>query len=195
LITTHKNVYNCTSHDLNNYHGKKRSKEIEANHFAAELLMPRKYFASEILNKDPSYLLVQLLTSKFESSLTSTLIRYKDLTTESVAIVLSENSIIKWALRSNGFKYYIESNVQLSPESFAIEFFNGNELPLEFEVVDKNTWFNSSNIKHRIDVMELSIPLPYYNQVISVVWIIEDEDEIEAGEDEFDGYLKLKEKL
>jgi Zn-dependent peptidase ImmA (M78 family) len=195
LIPSHKNAYSCSSYDLNNYHDNKWPHEVEANQFAAELLMPRTYFTQEIIDKDPSFGLIQLLTSKFGASLTSTLVRFKDLTHENVAVVLSENLIIKWALRSTGFKYYIESNVNLSPESYAIKYFSGNELALEFEEVERDTWFDASDIKHRMNVMELSIPLPYYNQVISMIWLIEDEDEIEDREDEFDGYLKLKERF
>ena len=87
LITTHRNEYSCNSFDLNNYNDKSNSQENEANRFAAELLMPRQYFYAEIENKTPSYDFIQSLTSKFETSLQSTLIRYTELTDESVAVV------------------------------------------------------------------------------------------------------------
>ena len=194
LITTHSNEYRCNYNDLNNYYDKTHPQEIEANQFAAELLMPKKYFLKKILKEEPSYQLFQDLTSNFGSSLTSTLIRFKDLTDESIAIVLSENSIIKWALRSEEFKYFIENKVGLSQETYAFEYFEGNDLPQEFDEVEKDAWFDTSDIHHKIIVKELSIPLRYYNQVLSVVWLYEDEDEIEDYEDEFNGYLKLKEK-
>lgn len=194
LITTHQSKYNCNSYDLSNYYDKTNIQEIEANQFAAELLMPEKYFYIEIHNKTPSYALFQSLTDKFESSLTSTLIRYKDFTEESIAIVMSINSIIAWASRSNSFKYFIESKTELPPNSCAIEYFKGNDLPTEFEEVERDIWFDASDIKHHLIVKELSIPLPYYNQVLSIIWLYENEDEIEYYEDEFDGYLKLKEK-
>lgn len=194
LITTHKNKYSCNSYDLNNYNDKSSPQENEANRFAAELLMPRQYFSAEIDNKTPSYDLIQSLTSKFESSLQSTLIRFTELTDESLAIVLSENSIIKCAVRSKEFKYYIESKVALSPDTCAFEYFRNNNLPIEFEVVEKDAWFDASDIRHQITVKELSFPLHYYSQVLSVIWLYEDEDEIEDSEDEFDGYLKLKRK-
>lgn len=194
LITTHGNQFSCTSYDLSNFNDKNKIMEVEANQFAAELLMPEQYFTKEIYNKAPSNDLIQSLTDKFCSSLTSTLLRYKDLTDESIAIVMSENSIIKWAFRSNEFKYFIQFQSKLSPDSYAIEYFKGNDLPKEFEEVDRNAWFDASNIKHYLIVKEMSIPLPYYKQVLSVIWIYEDEDEIEEYEDEFDGYLKRKEK-
>jgi len=193
LITTHVNNYQCSSYDTNNYFDTAKPQEIEANRFAAELLMPAHYFTEEIKNKDPSYGLFQSLTDIFGSSLTSTLIRFKDFTDENIAIVKSENAIIKWVLRSEGFKYFIESNIPLSTDSYAIEYFRGN-VSQEFDEVEKQTWFDTSEIKHHLIVNELSIPLPYYNQVLSVIWIEEDEEEIEDYEDEFDGYLKLKER-
>lgn len=192
LITTHKGQYLCNSYDLSDYLSTSNPHEKEANRFAAELLMPKQYFSVEIGNKIPSYSLFQSLTLKFESSLQSTLIRYKELTDESIAIVLSENSFIKWVLPSEEFNYYIGSKEELSPETVAFEYFKGNHLPMEFEEVEKDAWFDASEIRHKIIVSELSFPLPYYNQVLSVIWINEDEDDIEDYEDEFDGYLKLK---
>ncbi|MFH2057957.1 MAG: ImmA/IrrE family metallo-endopeptidase [Pseudomonadota bacterium] len=197
LIKSHDSNYNCNAFDINNYSAKNKPQENEANQFAAELLMPRQYFSAEIDHQEPSYELFQSLTSKFESSLQSTLIRFKELTNESIAIVLSENSMIKWVSRSESFKYYIEADVPLSTDTYAIEFFKREELPQEFEEVDKNVWFDASIIKHQITVQELSLPLPYYNQVLSVIWLFEDEDELDEYddfEDEFDGYLKLKDK-
>lgn len=193
LITSHVNNYECSSYDTNNYLDTTKPQEIEANKFAAELLMPEYYFKKEIQMRDPSYDLFQLLTDKFGSSLTSTLIRYKDFTDESIAIVKSENAVIQWVLKSEEFKYFIESDVELSPDSYAIEYFQGNDLPKEFDEVEQDTWFETSIFRHHLLVKELSIPMPYYNQVLSVIWIEEDEDEIEDHEDEFDGYLKLKE--
>lgn len=195
LITSHDHNYSCNPIDINSFRNKNKPQENEANKFAAELLMPSQYFVPEIENKIPSYDLFELLTSKFDSSLQSTLIKYKDLTDESIAIVLSENSIIKWASRSDTFKYFIEDKVPLSSNSDAYDFFKGKELSREFEEVDKDAWFDASEIKHQIIVKELSIPMPNYNQVLSILWLYEDEDEIEEYddfEDQFDGYLKLK---
>ena len=194
LITTHGNQFSCTSYDLSNFSNKNKLMEAEANQFAAELLMPEEYFVKEIYNRVPSYDLIQSLTDKFCSSLTSTLLRYKDLTDESIAVVLSEDSMINWAFKSSNFKYFIQSQTKLSSDSYAIEYFKGNDLPKEFEEVEREAWFDTSNIRHSLIVKELSISLSYYNQVLSVIWIHEDEDEIEDYEDEFDGYLKRKEK-
>ena len=99
-----------------------------------------------------------------------------------------------WNIRVSGeFKYFIPSLTRLSPDSYAIEYFKGNDLPIEFNEVEKDTWFDTAAIKHHLVVRELSIPLPFYRQVLSVIWLYEDEDEIEYYEDEFDGYLKRKE--
>ena len=192
LITTHKNEYNCSSNDMNNFKNSRSPQEIEANQFAAELLMPKHYFINEVNDRPPSAHLVNSLTSMFETSLQSTLVRYTEMTQESIAVVLSENLKVKWALRSNNFKYYIESQVPLSPDTYAYDFFNGDDLPSDFQEVEKDAWFDTSEIKHFLLVKELSFPLHFYNQVVSIVWVDEDEEEIEYDEEEFDGYLRLK---
>jgi len=195
LITTHKNIQRCTSADLEIFGSGKKSMsmEVEANLFAANLLMPRKVFFEKIRNEDPSGQLFEHLTDFFGSSLTSTLIRYANFSHESVAVVMSENSKIKWAIPSSGFKYYIPSKVPLSEGSMAIEYFQGNEVPDEFEDIGADLWFDTSEIQHHLLLKELAWPMPYYNSVISVLWLEEDEDEIDDFSIEFDGYLKIKE--
>jgi len=108
---------------------------------------------------------------------------------------LSEDSVIKWASRSNEFNYFIPSHMKFSRDSCAIEYFKGNDLPKEFSEAERDTWFDTATIKYQLIVRELSIPLPFYRQVLSVILLYEDEDEIENCEDEFDGYLKRKENL
>ncbi|MBP9597621.1 MAG: ImmA/IrrE family metallo-endopeptidase [Desulfobacter sp.] len=191
LITTHnESSYSCSVSDMKN---RKNSKpqEVEANKFAAELLMPQKFFVSE-LKKEPDCMLFENLAFKFGASLQATLIRYSEFTDESIAVVLSENSMVKWCSKSKSFNFEIGTKMPLSEETYAKDFFDGHELSKIFEDVDINAWFDTINIKHKIKVKELCFPSPEYNQALSVIWVIEDEDEIEASEDEFDGYLKLK---
>jgi transposase InsO family protein len=75
--------------------------------------------------------------------------------------------------------------MKFSRDSCAIEYFKGNDLPKEFSEVERDTWFDTVTIKHQLIVRELSIPLPFYRQVLSVIWLYEDEDEIENWIDEY----------
>src|SRR5262249_24814595 len=64
-------------------------KEAEADHFAAELLMPEPLFRKAINGVAIGHEGVKALADQFETSLTSTAIRYAQMTPDPVAIVMT----------------------------------------------------------------------------------------------------------
>ena len=76
-------------------------KEIEANQFASALLMPDKFFISEIRRK-PRLDTIERLKKQFATSWTATAIRLVNLCTEPVAIVYSNGQKILWS-RQNSY--------------------------------------------------------------------------------------------
>ena len=52
--------------------------EVEANCFASELLMPNSHFRGASGNQEPSMALIESLAEEFQTTLTSTTIRYAD---------------------------------------------------------------------------------------------------------------------
>lgn len=57
-------------------------------------------------------------------------------------------------------------------------------------------WVEGKYINSDTSVLELSIPQPLYNQVLTLLWFEEDLEELEEGDeyldDEFDRHLKKK---
>ena len=183
--------YKCTDRDLDTF-DKRGNKESEANEFAAELLMPEEIFKERIRLKDLSFGLIEELTGEFETSLKATGIRFVKLS-DGHALVCSENSFIKWFVKGDGFPFYVKEDRKLDGESIAIEFFRGKTIPKTFVPVPADAWLDDYKLKDGTEIQELSIPLPYYNQVLSFLYAeASEDDEEEEYLEELDGYPKFR---
>lgn len=189
-ITRETNYFKCNDKDLNTF-GRKDNRESEANEFAAELLMPEDIFKEKIKHKNLSYNLLEDLIATFKTSLTATGIRFVDIY-EDYALICSENSLIKWFSKGKEFPFFVVANGRLSEDSIAIEFFKGRELSKSFEAVPANCWLDDYKLKEGMEVQELSIALPYYNQVLSFIYAEAYEDDEDGYLEELDGYPKFK---
>ena len=190
-LTSDKPFFKCTDKDLNTF-WELNSKESEANSFAAELLMPENHFKDRINGKDLSYNVLQDLKAEFDTSLTATAIRFIEISGE-YALIRSEKGAIKSFFRGEEFPYYVRDKGPLDENSMAIEFFNGENIPTTIEAVPAECWLDDYRIKGDLEVQELSIALPYYNEVLTFLYVddynIDDEDEYL---EELDGYPKFR---
>lgn len=78
--------------------------ELEADQFAAGLLMPRTPFKSAIIRLRPGLEAVESLAGLCKTSLTATAIRYAELTDDAVAIVISTGPTIDFCFLSEAMK-------------------------------------------------------------------------------------------
>lgn len=70
--------------------------EYEANLFAAELLMPYDLFFKKVDGRKFSIELIKEISKKFNTSLTATLIRYKNLVDHSLPVHFDGQGFINW---------------------------------------------------------------------------------------------------
>lgn len=122
-------------------------KESEANAFAAELMMPYKFFADDVKRRSFSFeTLDELAEEKYVTSLTATAIRFVSLTQEPCAVVLVDNNKILWGYSSKTFYRRIKTKKEVTNESFAYDFFNsGAVLTGETNEVLARAWVETSN--------------------------------------------------
>jgi hypothetical protein len=78
--------------------------ELEADQFAAGLLMPSVPFKRAIAGQDPGLAAVEFLADQCKTSLTATAIRYAELTEDAVAIVISTGAVIDFCFLSDAMK-------------------------------------------------------------------------------------------
>jgi hypothetical protein len=95
--------------------------EIEADTFAAEIMMPEHAFADAIRGCSIGFDAIESLAERFGTSLTSTAIRYAALSPDPVAIVVSEGGRVRYCFgspRMNQIRSdYIEPGTPLPPAS------------------------------------------------------------------------------
>ena len=150
--------------------------EIEANYFAAELLMPEDIFKRRIFDVDVSKNLIESLASEFNTSITATSIRFVTLRPE-YALICSDDSQIKWfIIDKDYFPFYVNTTGKVHSDSLAYDYYNGLDLTDKLFAVEPHAWIESK-YPIRGTLRELAIPLGRkYNQVLSFLYIEEDWD-------------------
>jgi hypothetical protein len=75
--------------------------ELEADHFAAGLLMPSRLFRAAMSRAGDGLDAIEILHDRCETSLTATAIRYQQLTPEAVAVIQSKGNTIEFCCMSD----------------------------------------------------------------------------------------------
>lgn len=186
--------FRCTDEDLNTFQGPAK-KEIEANRFAAELLMPEDAFLARIEGEDLGYQLVQELMEEFGTSLTATCLRFVQVE-RTQALAYSVDGKVKWVFRGSEFPHAVAGQGKLHSESAAMNFFRGNACSYDFETVAPDCWLQQRRAGGGVELRELALPLPHYNAVLSFLAVCDDAEESDAEESpeygELDGILRFR---
>ena len=145
------NKFEDTGKTLNDWLAKGEH-ELEANDFAKEFLMPEHIF-KPIAKGKFSFDLIKSLAIHFNTSLTSTFLRYGDLGDFPVALVYSENKIVKWTQFSDDFvMQFIPYNSKIPVYSVAWETYEGENYNSP-ESVEAKEWFaNDYKLKYNLDL-------------------------------------------
>jgi len=165
-------VHACTDDDLHAAY-KGSPQEIEANSFAAGLLMPEDLFGARIAGTQPSLDLIQKLADEFQTSLTATAVRYVELREDYCAVVISEKGKVRWWRASKDFEdhFWLDSGKPLSPKTLASAVFAGETPPRKPQRVDFNAWVTGETELQQDDIVEQVSPINRYDQVISFLWL------------------------
>jgi Zn-dependent peptidase ImmA (M78 family) len=78
--------------------------ELEADHFAAGLLMPEGLFKAALRNRDSDLGAIEHIAGMCKTSLTATAIRVAELATDAVAVVISTGQSIDYCFMSTAMK-------------------------------------------------------------------------------------------
>ena len=78
--------------------------ELEADHFAAALLMPRQMFSAALRRRGDGIAAIEELAGICKTSLTATAIRYTQCASDPVAIIVSTGGSIDYCFMSNALR-------------------------------------------------------------------------------------------
>jgi len=174
----------CTDKDLLYWYRRVRPEENDANEFAAELLMPDTLFSPRCGAGQPSLDLVEALAEDFRTTLTATALRYMEFCSHRCAIAISEDGAIKWYRAADDFGYRLEVGAKLHPNSHAIDFFNGKQIPQAIRPVLASAWITGEKLNPDAIVKEHSKALARYNAVLTLLWIDKDIDDLSSLDEE-----------
>lgn len=191
-ITKENKVFRCSDEQLNAF-GKNKTKEVEANIFASELLMPEQLFKPRVVDQDITKKLIRELTEDFQTSLTATCIKLVNCRAE-YALVCSEDSRIKWFCRGEEFPYFLNTNPgsPLHQDSFAYHFFETSKTHENFYEVPIEAWVDDRRAKSSAVLMETVIGIPSYNAALSFLYVDESFNADTEEDPELDGQLKFR---
>ncbi len=147
--------------------------EVEANYFAAELLMPEKLVLPQLKGMSPSFKLISNVAKDFDTTLTAMAIRFVDLLNDYCAIVVSEEGKIRWWRGSEVFeeRFWISADTRLSEETVAGSVFRGEAPPSGPEEVDSEHWVDCKQGYEHEPFMEEVFPIPAYGQILSLLYL------------------------
>jgi len=151
--------------------------ELDANTFAAVLLMPTALFRPRCRLVKPSLDLVRRLAEEFDTSLAATARRFVECTDEACAIVYSVGGRIRWFHPSKDFGetgFFIPVGEKLDSYSLASSFFEGKRVPVRAEHVDASTWFAPGRFRQDGLILEHSLAMPAHDAVITLLWVDQD---------------------
>ncbi|MFH1079150.1 MAG: ImmA/IrrE family metallo-endopeptidase [Pseudomonadota bacterium] len=157
----------CTEKDMMNWYSV--DKETEANFFASELLMPEALVKQRCDVREVNLEPAKNIAAAFQTSLTSATIRFVKFCPEPCALICSEDSKIKWSVKSAEWWPFIRTGQKLDKRSLAIEHYLGHEIPEEGEELDADVWIADPRIQN---VFEHSVALKQYGLVLSILWLI-----------------------
>ncbi len=165
--------------------------EMEADHFAATLLMPRKLFTEAMLTAGDGLEAIEKLSAQCCTSLTATAIRFTRLTRDPMAIVISTGDRIDYCFMSEALKEmqslnWIRKGDPL-PKATATYAFNQNpERVLRADHDEDSSdicdWFGSDR---SLSITEQLIGLGNYGKTLTVLTALDIEEQMkEIEEDE-----------
>jgi hypothetical protein len=164
--------------------------ELEADHFAAALLMPRQLFTAALRRAGDGIAAIERLAEICKTSLTATAIRYTQCTSDPVAIIVSTGGSIDYCFMSNALRDHdgidwIRKRQAVSRTTPTFAFNRDPEKVRRADRVedesDLQSWFGGSQ---SIELREDVIGLGRYGKTLTVLHGIDlpdDQDEDDDG--------------
>lgn len=169
----------CTKLDIQEMPaGNSVDAEQEANQFASAFLIPARFVERPFAENAPSFDLISEWSAKLQTSLTATALRFTRFTLEPVAVVYSFQGKIQYFQPSSEFMelgVFPDVNHPVGLNTGARMLLNRKEVPRQWHEVRAAEWFreNRDAFDRGDTIRELSIGMPNYDAVLSLLWVNE----------------------
>lgn len=146
--------------------------ELEANAFAAEILMPKAMIDPKITSREPTWEIIQKLSTDFSVSLITAAIRYADLTKQPVMAVFSDGRNVRWwrESRTKMDGLWLESQQPLAEDSVAFHRVVDAGVKPESIQVPWGAWFPHCQSYGDEELFELAESVDDKGTIMSLLW-------------------------
>lgn len=177
-LELHKKIqsqFNCDKRAFEEWFSKQAAalREIEANEFAAELLLPEEFVKAELTTGKPSFQSLDRIGEKYHTSLMATARRFIEMTPEACAVVAYDDKNIRYHWRSKLFEtqgYWVTPG-KLDGYTYAYDAANGKTVADRMSSVDVTAWFEVRDYLREETIQEQTRFFPGLNFGMSLLWI------------------------
>lgn len=169
VLPNHGSV-KCKSKEIESWSSGINAQEVEANRFAAELLLPKKEIY-RIVNNKATIEVAKEIANDFRASLTATLLKCSEVTDEACAVVWSVNGKIEWVKKNENFNLFIPKK-DLDNQSVAYKLFQDNLNQHDEKAVYAETWVSNDDLPSDLEIWEDSISMPNYSGILTLLTLI-----------------------
>lgn len=170
-------LINCAKDDIQyKPNNAKLNIEQEANQFASSFLMPERFVQKPFSQKEPSFDTISEWSTKLDTSLTATAIRFTQLVIEPVAVVFSVDGIIQYFNASPAFSelgVFLDVKKPVGTSTVAKKLFSGLSVMSQWHETRAIDWFreNRDAFDKKDVIKEWSIRMIAYRAVLSLLWV------------------------
>ncbi len=169
LLPGHDDYGICSPGAIETWAKDLKTREREANVFAAELLMPLTLVKRMVGTMPPSFDAIERVAGAFQTSLTSSGYRLAETTQHAVAVVWSQGGRVRWAKRSVEFMQWPRVRDAVDARTFAADLFLGKEVPEGLHPVPADAWLDEFAGTEET-LLEESRHFPAYGAVLTLLW-------------------------
>jgi len=156
----------CTGEDMR-FDYDRSGRELEANAFAAELLMPEAPYARRCDVAKVSWGPIQKLAVDFQVSATAAALRFLSFTDDRVAVVACRDGKVVWTQGTRNFGKRPVPGTSVDQWTLAYYFFKKGAVSQIPETVDADAWVPEARDE---EVVEHVLPMPKYGMAMSLLW-------------------------
>ena len=157
-----------------NFNHRQQPEELEANYFAAELLMPKKFFQPEVLPCQPGWETVKRLADRYQTTLSSAAIQFVHFTKEPVMLVASDNGQRSWfVIGDPAREFFLREEWAVHPYTCAYEMLQKGTTQSRAADVPDGAWFRDFNPNGKEFITEDSMRARNSRFVLTLLWVHE----------------------
>lgn len=171
ILHRNMNYIKCTIEDFYDWTGRKQI-ETEANYFASELLMPTDIFFEQTKNKSFSVGFLKEIAQYFDTSFTSTAIKFVECGEDPVFLICSRDGVIQWKKANKNFRFFIDfKNLKKIPqESVTYEITHQLASYSDPQEVDPRYWLIKDE-DHEFTFYEDMVNLEMYGYTLTFIFV------------------------